>query len=90
MKLDLSRPDCGIETLWDNLDWSNKSLATESPEDFQAYSWVKLLELPNPYSFDEALLLCQVSHKEWLAWIPDHGEAQLHINQFCQMSQTLA
>ncbi|MBW4636297.1 MAG: hypothetical protein KME30_31790 [Iphinoe sp. HA4291-MV1] len=82
MKLDLSRPDYAIEALCHNLDWSIKSFSTESPEDFQAYSWVKLLELPNPYSFDEALLLCQVSQQEWLVWIPDHGEAQLHVSQF--------
>ncbi|KAB8332544.1 hypothetical protein SD80_018300 [Scytonema tolypothrichoides VB-61278] len=82
MKLDSSRPDCAIEGFWHNLDWLRKSFSTESPDDFQAYSWVKLLELPNPYSFDEALLLCQVSRQEWLAWIPDHGEAQLHVSQF--------
>jgi hypothetical protein len=45
--------------------------------------WVKLIELPSPYSFDEALLLCQISEDEWSAWIPDHGEAILKSNQFC-------
>ncbi|KYC43349.1 hypothetical protein WA1_11785 [Scytonema hofmannii PCC 7110] len=49
----------------------------------QANNWVKLIELPSPYSFDEALLLCQVSQDEWLAWIPDHGEAVLNNRQFC-------
>lgn len=46
-------------------------------------TWVKLLALPNPYSHDEALLLCPKSDTEWVAWIPDHGEAILHINNFC-------
>ncbi len=46
-------------------------------------SWVQLLELPNPYSHDEALILCQHSSSAWLAWIPDHGEAILSIGQFC-------
>jgi hypothetical protein len=46
-------------------------------------SWVKLLELPNPYSHDEALILCQHSPSKWLAWIPDHGEAILSVEQFC-------
>ena len=47
----------------------------------QANTWVHLQELPSPYSFSEALLLCpQVcpeGEKQWLAWIPDHGEAVL-------------
>ena len=81
MKLDLSRPDCATRLAWHNLDWSSKS-DLKSLQDFQPNSWVKLSELPNPYSFDEALLLCQVSPDQWLVWIPDHGEAQLHISQF--------
>ncbi len=48
-------------------------------------TWVQLLE---PESFsrlcqDEALLLCQISNWEWDAWIPDHGEAVINIDQFC-------
>jgi hypothetical protein len=45
--------------------------------------WVHLLEALNPYCHEEALLLCQESESEWVAWIPDHGEAMLHIHQFC-------
>ncbi len=82
MKLDSSRPDCATRLAWHNLDWSTKSDLKESLQNFQPNSWVKLSELPNPYSFDEALLLCQVSRDQWLVWIPDHGEAQLHISQF--------
>lgn len=44
-------------------------------------TWVKLRELPSPYSYDEALLLCQHSDTEWLVWIPDHGEMILHRYQ---------
>jgi hypothetical protein len=44
------------------------------------YTWVKLWQLPSPFSFEEALLLCPLSHDQWLAWIPDHGEAVLRIN----------
>jgi hypothetical protein len=44
--------------------------------------WVRLLELPSPLSFNEALLLCQCSDEQWVAWIPDHGEAILDIKQF--------
>ncbi|NEO84818.1 MAG: hypothetical protein F6J87_11275 [Spirulina sp. SIO3F2] len=45
-------------------------------------SWVKLHHLPNPYSFDEALLLCQESAEQWRAWVPDHGEIMLHHSEF--------
>ena len=49
----------------------------------QASTWVSLLEPPSQYSYDEALLLCQQSEDEWLAWVPEHGEVVLHVNQFC-------
>ncbi len=48
----------------------------------EANTWVKLSQLPSPYSFNEALLLCQVSFDEWLAWIPDYGEICLNVAQF--------
>ena len=48
-------------------------------------SWVTLLEYPNEYSHHEALLLCELSDDEWVAWVPDHGEAVLHISQFCNV-----
>jgi len=57
------------------LDWSTKP-------DYEPSTWVHLLERPSPFSFDEALLLCQHSDDEWLAWIPEHGEAVLHTSQF--------
>lgn len=82
MKLNSRKPDCATRLGWHNLDWSSQSHLKESGHNFQANSWVKLSELPNPYSFDEALLLCEVSRDQWLVWIPDHGEAQLHISQF--------
>ncbi|MBW4577026.1 MAG: hypothetical protein KME08_17265 [Aphanothece sp. CMT-3BRIN-NPC111] len=58
------------------MNWSTKI-------EYEASTWVQLLELPSPYSFGEALLLCQHSEDEWIAWIPDHGEAVLHTSQFC-------
>jgi hypothetical protein len=64
-------------------DWQTV-LHPEVPQlELQASTWVQLLELPNPFSFDEALLLCQHSGDRWLAWVPDHGEILLHENQFC-------
>jgi hypothetical protein len=85
MKLDLSTSNFAMQASW-QLDLSSKSCLKQSLQDFQTDIWVKLLELPHLYSFDEALLLCQVSDDEWLAWIPDYGEAQLHISQFSQIS----
>ena len=82
MKLDSERPDFAVQLRRRNLDVTNKSYAQESPQKFATSRWVKLLQLPNPFSFDEALLLCQVSEDEWLAWIPDHGEAILHNRDF--------
>ncbi len=47
----------------------------------QANTWVHLQELPSPYSFSEALLLCPQTdpqgENQWVVWIPDHGEAVL-------------
>ncbi|MCC5657300.1 hypothetical protein LC608_09950 [Nostoc sp. XA010] len=73
MKLDSRRPDFPVQPRRHNL---------EGLQQLKASTWVKLLQLPNPFSFDEALLLCQVSTDEWLAWVPDHGEAILNIRQF--------
>jgi len=73
MKLDFDRPDFAIQARRQTL---------EGLQQLKASTWVKLLQLPNPFSFDEALLLCPVSEDEWLVWIPDHGEALLHTRQF--------
>ena len=49
----------------------------------QSNTWVQLLTLFNPYCHHEALLLCPISNWEWVAWIPDHGETVVNIEQFC-------
>ncbi len=82
MKLNSEKPNLAQPTTQQHRDWLSKSYAIESEQDFQTAMWVKLLELPNPFSFDEALLLCPVSGDEWLAWIPDHGECTLRTTQF--------
>ncbi|MCT7949800.1 hypothetical protein NG798_08370 [Ancylothrix sp. C2] len=51
-------------------------------EKFEPNTWVKLLDVPSAYSFDEALLLCGLEDDRWVVWIPDHGEAVLHTGQF--------
>jgi hypothetical protein len=45
-------------------------------------AWVKLLEPPSEYSFDEAKLLCQESPDSWVAWVPDYGEVVLDKSYF--------
>ncbi|UAJ72412.1 hypothetical protein IQE94_15270 [Synechocystis sp. PCC 7339] len=45
-------------------------------------TWVKLLEIPGDYAFDEAKLLCQDSSTTWVAWVPDHGEVVLDRSNF--------
>lgn len=75
MKLDYREVGLSQRTF----NWS-----TPSELDYQESMWVHLLELPSSFSYDEALLLCQKSEDEWVAWIPDHGEAVLHTSQFCK------
>ncbi|BAY31648.1 hypothetical protein NIES37_08660 [Tolypothrix tenuis PCC 7101] len=82
MKLDFDRPSFAVPFKRQNLNCISKPYTPEQSQQVCASRWVKLLQLPNPYSFDEALLLCAVSKHEWLAWIPDHGEVVLHISEF--------
>lgn len=82
MQLNSDKPDFGTRPQRQNLDWSKKYYVNPTQQ-FQADIWVQLLELPSTFSFDEALLLCKISEDEWVAWIPEHGEAVLHTRQFC-------
>lgn len=63
---------------------SLNSLPTQQRIDVDRASntWVKLKALPSPYSYDEALLLCQSEGGSWIAWIPEYGEIQLFPGQF--------
>lgn len=47
--------------------------------------WVKLRDPLSPYSFDEALLLCQRADGSWIAWVPDFGEVGLNRHQFYKL-----
>ncbi len=67
---------------WCSIPLNRTQARTGIPQP-QPDNWVQLLELFNPYCHDEALLLCQISNWEWVAWIPDHGEAVINIEQFC-------
>lgn len=48
----------------------------------QPNHWVKLRDSLTPFSYDEALLLCQESADRWVAWVPDFGEVVLDRAQF--------
>ncbi len=48
--------------------------------------WVALRNAPSDYSHNEALLLCETSLGEWIAWIPGFGEITLNRSQFHQSS----
>lgn len=82
MRLNSYKPHITVQPQRQNLDWSNKPHFKPSRQEFQSDTWVNLLELPSAFSYDEALLLCQLSEDEWVAWIPGHGEAVLHTRQF--------
>ncbi|WP_019499085.1 hypothetical protein [Pseudanabaena sp. PCC 6802] len=70
----LDRPECKF------------LLSPKQPQQqYEPSTWVKLLELPNPYSFDEALLMCEYDDGNWSVWIPNHGEAVLSPYQFCHL-----
>lgn len=45
--------------------------------------WVSLFALPSEYAYNEALLLCQIDGDRWVTWIPDCGERELCLRQFC-------
>ncbi|MGB3509107.1 MAG: hypothetical protein WBA93_07675 [Microcoleaceae cyanobacterium] len=49
-------------------------------------NWVSLFVVPSEYAHNEALLLCEVDEENWITWIPDHGEAELCLRQFCPLA----
>ncbi len=52
-------------------------------------TWVKLKQRPDPFSSDEALLLCRCSATQWLAWVPDYGEMLVSPSDLQLMEQDL-
>jgi hypothetical protein len=59
-----------------------KSVPTAVGFQPQPNTWVQLRDRISPHSFDQALLLCEESNQQWVAWIPDFGEAVLSRHQF--------
>jgi len=66
--------------LWEK--FCDRSTSVVVPK-FTASTWVKVLNPPTAFSFDEAWLLCECSEDRWLAWIPDYGEIVLGMDEFC-------
>jgi hypothetical protein len=52
----------------------------------QANIWVNLRDRLSPYSFDQALLVCEVEDGAWVAWVPDFGQAILGRHQFYDLN----
>lgn len=82
MKLDSYQPKSGIRSVPTTLNRFIGPYLTFPQQEFQPSSWVEVLELPSPFCSDTALLLCQESEDQWLAWIPDYGEVKLSTDQF--------
>lgn len=58
-----------------------------SPSEIEPSTWVKLVQPPSVFSSDEALLLCQCSDNQWLAWVPEYGEIVLDMDEFYEMPE---
>ncbi len=57
-----------------------------TPPSLERNTWVQLLKPLTPYCHSEALLLCPLSDSQWVAWIPDHGETILNLDQVCLLA----
>jgi hypothetical protein len=79
MQVKYYQPNFCILPVGQRLDWSYQPNNLE----FKANTWVQLHKLPNDYSHDEALLLCELTADEWVAWVPGHGETVLNVRDFC-------
>jgi hypothetical protein len=85
MKLDFYQPGVKLPQRLHLQPWSSKPEVNTVKSECSSSTWVKLQECPSPYSHDEALLLCQHSDTEWMAWVPDYGEIVLHRGQFSEI-----
>lgn len=66
-----------------DLVWEKLSIhSMPASSQLEASTWVKLINPPTAFSFDEAQLLCQYSDEAWLAWVPDYGEILLTLDEF--------
>ena len=70
-----------------NMHWGTcQYIAQNNFKVLEGGDWVSLFALPSEYAYDEALLQCQVDDENWVAWIPNYGEAELCLRQFCPLA----
>jgi hypothetical protein len=83
MKLESSAKTYPATETADRLEWGSfcrlPNISMAQPE---AATWVRLLYPPTDFSFDQAWLLCEMPGDRWLAWVPDHGEILLTLDDF--------
>jgi hypothetical protein len=75
------QPSSSLKTYWGTCHY----IAQNNFRVLAGGDWVSLFAPPSEYAYDEALLLCEVDEERWIAWIPNHGEAQLCLRQFCPL-----
>ncbi len=63
------------------------SPAVDVESGFQPKSglWVALRDELSDFSYEEALLLCELFPGEWVSWVPGFGEVTLSRGQFHQI-----
>jgi len=68
MKLNPHKPDIAVQAQRQNLDWSIKSYVNHCSNSrlILGYNF----GASSTFSFDEALLLCQISESEWVGGFP--------------------
>lgn len=66
-------------SLWQHL---RRAIVRSSHIQLDSEYWVKLSQPLSDNSFDEALLMCQASPEEWVAWVPDVGVILLQSHEF--------
>jgi len=77
MKLNPHKPDIAVQAQRQNLTGQSSLTPTHCSRLILGYNF----ELPSTFSFDEALLLCQISESEWVDF--PIGETVLNTCQFC-------
>ncbi|MGC9525154.1 MAG: hypothetical protein ACP5D7_06390 [Limnospira sp.] len=81
MKLNLKITETGLEPNFPPL------IGLGSASEVSVPVWVYLMESPDPLAPEEALLLCERTQGEWVAWIPEYGEAILYRQQFFRIGE---
>ncbi|MGB7412695.1 MAG: hypothetical protein WA902_00665 [Thermosynechococcaceae cyanobacterium] len=60
---------------------SQQSISSKEVFVPQKDQWVQLRDCLSTYGADQALLLCESGDDQWVAWVPNHGQAVLGREQ---------